>query len=593
MNDTVTHPSSATTSAAVATASASSVSSAYSTAGVSSSPSSSALSALQTTQLSGHLYKRRGGFAKFLSNNWQLRYFTVTNDGLLRYYDEEINDNNINDTGKHPRGQLDLKVIEYELIKDIIIEGAPTNYVIQIIPCNGEEKWRLCAETKEMQAKWCLLFEKFVHEKHYRTNTSTSALPPMYSSDDEEIIHQKLNEMKRDSSSNSSSNIKRGGGLKISTKPSNSDFVEWITTMMILNSCIYMALQSSFYISVIYIAIANFVVGYTLKLRSARSSVADSGNDSNADGSNSSGMNSNSMYKKLDVRRSTKKLIEDKSVKPAAGSTFTQIETPALIRKAQEHTWCKCDYRIFQVRAGPDYNRFKKKAPTLPPLYDPIAVDVFCTKKRVDHAVERFSLPDSSSINTHHPNVPPFFVVQIQLPSEPPPSIFTTVEDGSGWVILMYFKITEDTCNQLKDLKTASPAVKLFAQWCEKAPVDATFRGRFKVICNCTNLEEVGIGGPLGGLIVSYNAKPVLIRKTGTIFQGPGYIEKDIHVYKFANSAKQCIHHVSSQCGAMYMQIGFVIEGRDNSELPECVFGCVAVNKPQQEKADFLFDDLA
>jgi hypothetical protein len=82
----------------------------------------------------------------------------------------------------------------------------------------------------------------------------------------------------------------------------------------------------------------------------------------------------------------------------------------------------------------------------------------------------------------------------------------------------------------------------------------------------------------------------VLIRRTGTIFQGQGYIEKDIHVHKFAASAKQCIHHISSQCGQMYMQIGFVIEGRDNSELPECLFGCVAVNKPQEELAQFIFD---
>jgi hypothetical protein len=36
------------------------------------------------------------------------------------------------------------------------------------------------------------------------------------------------------------------------------------------------------------------------------------------------------------------------------------------------------------------------------------------------------------------------FVVQIQIPSEPPPSIFSTVEDGPGWAIVMYFKITED-----------------------------------------------------------------------------------------------------------------------------------------------------
>lgn len=91
-------------------------------------------------------------------------------------------------------------------------------------------------------------------------------------------------------------------------------------------------------------------------------------------------------------------------------------------------------------------------------------------------------------------------------------------------------------------------------------------------------------------VIVSYNAKPVLIRRTGSITRGPNYLEVDIHVHKFANLAKKSIHALSSRCGLMYMQIGFVVEGRDDSELPETLFACVAVNRPQEDMAEFLFD---
>ena len=91
--------------------------------------------------------------------------------------------------------------------------------------------------------------------------------------------------------------------------------------------------------------------------------------------------------------------------------------------------------------------------------------------------------------------------------------------------------------------------------------------------------------------ITSYNAKPVLIRRTGSLFRGDNYIEMDIHVHKFNNAAKQCIHLISSRCGLMYMQIGFVIEGRDDKELPEVLFGCVGVNKPLEDNAEFIFDD--
>jgi hypothetical protein len=127
----------------------------------------------------------------------------------------------------------------------------------------------------------------------------------------------------------------------------------------------------------------------------------------------------------------------------------------------------------------------------------------------------------------------------------------------------------------------------LFSEYCQRAPTDPAWRGRFKVICSCSNLEELG----MPSLIVSYNAKPVLIRRTGDLYHGKGYIEKDIHIHKFDILAKQSIHLLTSRCGLMFMQMGFVIEGRDDKELPEVLFGCVAANKPQEDQAEFLFED--
>jgi hypothetical protein len=100
-------------------------------------------------------------------------------------------------------------------------------------------------------------------------------------------------------------------------------------------------------------------------------------------------------------------------------------------------------------------------------------------------------------------------------------------------------------------------------------------------------MEQLGFSS----LIVSYNAKPVVIRRTGTLFRGPNYLEFDIHVHKFDYVAKQGIYQISSLCGNMYMQVGFVIEGREDKELPEILFGCVAVNRPQEDRAEFLFDE--
>ena len=76
-------------------------------------------------------------------------------------------------------------------------------------------------------------------------------------------------------------------------------------------------------------------------------------------------------------------------------------------------------------------------------------------------------------------------------------------------------------------------------------------------------------------------------------YSGIRYMEMDIHVHKFATLAKQSIHYISSRCGQMFMQIGFVIEGVADAELPETLFACVAVNKPQEERAEFIFEDDA
>ena len=73
-----------------------------------------------------------------------------------------------------------------------------------------------------------------------------------------------------------------------------------------------------------------------------------------------------------------------------------------------------------------------------------------------------------------------------------------------------------------------------------------------KVINSCTNLDELG----MPSMITSYNAKPVLIRRTGSIFRGKNYLEMNIHVHKFATMAKQSIYQISSRCGVMFMQIG-------------------------------------
>jgi hypothetical protein len=39
----------------------------------------------------------------------------------------------------------------------------------------------------------------------------------------------------------------------------------------------------------------------------------------------------------------------------------------------------------------------------------------------------------------------------------------------------------------------------------------------------------------------------------------------------------------------MYINVGYVIEGRDDEELPECLFGAAQLHKPDHDKSVDVF----
>jgi hypothetical protein len=610
---------------------------------------------VDSPEISGLLYKRRGGFGKMMPNAWQFRFFAVTKDGILLYFDTEIPD--VEHLETKARGKLDLKAVNFELSTDHI-EGAPTSHGISIAAAN-EEKWKMCAETKDDQVRWLRVFNKYIALENkvlprgpisYTSDDDSdrpgmvrglsrmnSSLPPISSRDANNNITTSSFATTPTNNSGTWGSTGKGknalaGDSSATNAPANSgnkavvvsppsisaghkkhlkmslhahqkpnyeekDKYELILVIAVVNIA-FLGLwrSSSLFLILFYLLVGNFVVIFTLQLRGFRASKEVTEQHKGSESITKSPKQSNEVVSQIcnsnadilianDPLPTIEEIVGLPSGKPIAGSTLPHSDED--YRTALMHTWTKIDSKLFQVRIGPEYNRYKKKAPSAPPLYEAVAVDIFCARQRVDHAAERFQLPDVSNIQTNNPHVPPIFVVQLQIPSDPPKSIFSSSDNGPGWALVMYYRITEDTCQQLKDLSTASPAVKLWAEWCEKAAHDPAMRARFKVINMCSNMEQLGFSS----VIVSYNGKPVLIRRTGSLFRGANYLEFDVHVHKFDTFAKQGIFQISSLCGNMYMQVGFVIEGREDSELPEVLFGCVAVNRPQEDLAEFLFDE--
>lgn len=255
--------------------------------------------------------------------------------------------------------------------------------------------------------------------------------------------------------------------------------------------------------------------------------------------------------------------------------------------KTMPHSYWNGDAKIFKVRMGPNYKKTGRKEASLDSLFDLYSVDLVRSDARIKESGGVFKMPDIPGITdepTGHPSVPPMFVVNCGIPSEEP-SVFGSSDDGVSFISIFYFVISEETKRQLKDLDNASPAVKLFAEWCRRAEDEAAFRGRFKAMCILDDIKNLG----LPSFISNYNGKPVLINKSGTFYRRKNYIEMNINVHIFAFIARKALYSLQPKFPKMVLNVGFVIEGRDDSELPECMFGSARLMHMDPGKAP---DDL-
>jgi hypothetical protein len=225
-----------------------------------------------------------------------------------------------------------------------------------------------------------------------------------------------------------------------------------------------------------------------------------------------------------------------------AGSTFPY--SPVDGAAAPNNTWSACDASTFNLRVGPDYARNGRKAPSAPALLQIVGVDCVRCNGRIDNIGARVDFPPEwTDMPEYQPGVPPLFIVNMQIPSEFPTSIFKEITDGPGWSLVLYFRLTPETAQALAYPDSAPNGNRLYAKYCQNAPEanihssSSPWKARFKATMRCQNINEFG----LPSFITSYNAKPVLIRNTGTLIRGANYIEMDINVHRFGSVPKQAL----------------------------------------------------
>ncbi len=287
------------------------------------------------------------------------------------------------------------------------------------------------------------------------------------------------------------------------------------------------------------------------------------------------------------------------SKKPIAGTTTIRLSDPSDSHFVNNHefiAWTTHTPQDVQVRSH-GYLKTKKKIPSPTSLYEVTNVEVFDSDFRVSEMASKVVLPQVHHDDNNGGNIrwksPDSFVVSLAIPTEEP-SLTRSTEDGFGLNVTIYYKMKTETREILKRItepgynptadstekhldeqKRITNGVRLWEEWCQRAPTDADWQARFKLIPNVLNPTEVG----LPSWIAKYCGKPVLIKrrgKTGFLSTHSEFnaFEFDISLHVFPYLAKKAMAYLRSTIFKKALaSLAYVVEARSDDELPEVLIG--------------------
>ncbi|XP_071691033.1 protein ENHANCED DISEASE RESISTANCE 2-like isoform X2 [Rutidosis leptorrhynchoides] len=265
---------------------------------------------------------------------------------------------------------------------------------------------------------------------------------------------------------------------------------------------------------------------------------------------------------KMQIQRST------------AGSQvpFCQVDRKML------NSWSHIEPQTFRVR-GKNYLRDKKKEhASNNAAYYPFGVDVFLSKRKIDHIARFVELP---IVDFYSAEVPSILVVNVQIPLYPA-SFFKSEIDGEGISFVLYFKLSDDYSKKLSSqfqdnwrriLDDELENVKGF-------PIDTLVpcRERLKILGRIVNIDDLQLSVPERKLMHAYNGKPVLSRPQHEFYQGENYIEIDLDMHSFSFISRKGFEAFNDRLKDCILDFGLTIQGNRTEELPEEILCCVRLN---------------
>jgi len=296
--------------------------------------------------------------------------------------------------------------------------------------------------------------------------------------------------------------------------------------------------------------------------------------------------------------------IANLAKRPPAGSTLRNWERerdpvtkkirPVAVENHEKHTWCEMDASEFSVRSV-GYSSHRQKVPSGDALYEVFAADSFhsdCKLLELSSLIRIPKPPKEYLAPTEE--LPSVVVFNSIMPTEAP-SIWGGPEGEDCYSTVWYCRLAAWVVEELRrPASERSTSVRLAIDYFAKAPDSDAFAGRLKGMVAIPNMEVLG----LPSAIKRMNGKPVLLSKVlsfvkTTLPDAPSVsvVEIDCDVFKFGLLARKGLSTFFPKFHLCVQNIAFVIEGREDDELPEQALFGVTMNYIDKAKVPD-FDDV-
>jgi hypothetical protein len=345
----------------------------------------------------GTLHKKRGGLGRHTygvrSSPYVRRYFELTSDGVLSYWDESERRK-----GGEPRNSLNLLASRAVLsvVSTTAGGGAPAERVLAIAHEQGGARWKLAADSDEARDAWRRALEPYCRASAPRPSADVRAVVPDLPPD--------LTATRRKALTRSS----------VATGDRGSTIVA-LTTFSFVVSVISAIVCSGGAFSVSVLALVH---GYALVVLTRRGA--------------------------LDPRPCTSvvKVCEDDSLpplpegidtstekkgRPVAGTTIARSDFD-VTGGGPPATWSRAPGSTFRVRQV-GYKSHGKKAVSAEAFYECVSVDLFDTSSRVPCLADKVELPAPERVSPDS-DIPSLFIVVAHIPSETGPMSVGPDADG-------------------------------------------------------------------------------------------------------------------------------------------------------------------